>query len=269
MRITDLGEITGSVLVYGGPYSNLQATSALMERADGLGIPPGRRICTGDVVAYGAGAAATVALVRARGGAVVAGNCERQLAEGAPDCGCGFDAGSACDLLSRGWYPHALAQTPADSRAWMADLPDAIVFYHEGRRIAVLHGGATDIARFLWPSTPDEGFRHERRVLEAETGPLDTIVAGHCGLAFRRRFDGLDWINAGVIGLPPHDGRAATRFATLDKGRVLFHRLEYDAQAARQAMEAAGLTQGYHATLTDGSWPSTDILPAEMRPPLS
>ncbi len=275
MRISDLGDLSGSegadgrvddtVLIYGGPYSNAQATRALLDRADALGIPPARRICTGDVVAYCAEPQATVALVRARGGAVVAGNCERQLAEGAPDCGCGFDAGSTCDLLSRGWYPHALAQTPEADRAWMETLPDIVTFAQAGRRYAVIHGGVSDISRFLWPSDRDAAFAQEIALIEAATGPVDGIIAGHCGVAYERWIGRHHWINAGVIGLPPHDGRAATRFVTLHAGRAQIHRLNYDAAAARAGMEAAGLTQGYHASLTTGLWPSTDILPPEMR----
>lgn len=48
----DLGDLDGPVLVFGGPYSNLQATRALIARADQLGVPSQNLICTGDVVAY-------------------------------------------------------------------------------------------------------------------------------------------------------------------------------------------------------------------------
>ena len=57
----------GPVLVFGGPYSNLEATEALLAAADRHGVPPERIICTGDIVAYGADAAATLALVRRAG----------------------------------------------------------------------------------------------------------------------------------------------------------------------------------------------------------
>ena len=66
----------GPVLVFGGPYSNLQATEALFAAAARLGIPAARIICTGDVVAYGADAVGCVSLLRNAGVAVVAGNCE-------------------------------------------------------------------------------------------------------------------------------------------------------------------------------------------------
>ena len=106
MRVRDLGEMEGEVLLFGGPYSNLHALQALQDRAGAQGLPPERAICTGDVAAYCADPGPSVSLLRDWGAAVVAGNCERQIAAGAGDCGCGFEAGTACDLLSRGWYAH-------------------------------------------------------------------------------------------------------------------------------------------------------------------
>ncbi len=48
----DLGCLTGPVLVFGGPYSNLAATQAMRQQAEDLAIPPNRVICTGDLIAY-------------------------------------------------------------------------------------------------------------------------------------------------------------------------------------------------------------------------
>ena len=264
MRIDDLGELEGPVLVFGGPYSNLQALTALEAVTRGLGIAPGNMICTGDVVAYGADAAACVERVRALGCAVVAGNCERQLAEGAGDCGCGYEEGTTCSRLSRGWYAHAEAQVSEDQRRWMAGLPDWIAFRHAGRRWVVIHGGADRINRFVWPDASDAELGAQIGLVEAEFGPVDGVICGHSGLSFVQQVGGHIWLNAGVIGLPENDGASATRYALLDpEPRIA--RLDYDADAARAAMEGAGLVQGYHATLTTGYWPSEDILPPGLR----
>ncbi len=265
MKLRDLGTLTGAVLLFGGPYSNAQALQALERRAGRLGISGTALVCTGDVVGYGADPMACIGQVRAMGAVVIAGNVERKLASGAPDCGCGFAPGSACDLLSDGWYRYAGRQVDSDTRDWMENLPDMAVFAHEGRRFAVVHGGLTDIARFLWPSSPDHAFRQEITAIEAVAGPVDGVVAGHCGLAFERVVGGVHWINAGVIGLPPHDGRSLTRYAVLTGDGVRFHRLDYDVGAAQAAMRAAGLTQGYDTALTSGFWPSQDVLPEAMR----
>jgi len=265
MRIADLGTLSGEVLCFGGPLSNLQAMQALVGEAARHGLGMRNVICTGDTVGYCANPAQTVALMRASGFACIKGNVEQQLATGALDCGCGFSPGSTCDRLSAGWYAHANAHVPRDARDWMEDLPDMALFAHEGRRYAVVHGGFTNVSRFLWPSSSHTEFALELAAIQAAAGPVDGVIAGHCGVAFERDINGIHWINAGVIGMPPHDGRAATRYTTLHADGARFHDLIYDAPSAVAAMHLAGLTQGYDQALHTGVWPSEDILPKEMR----
>ncbi len=210
LRHRDLGVLDGPVLLFGGPYSNLQATHALIDAARALGIGPDHMICTGDVVAYGADGPACVAALRTLGCPVVAGNCERQLAARAIDCGCGFGDGSACDRLAAGWYAHADRTVGAGERAWMGACPDIVTFRHVGRRCAVIHGGLGDIARFLWPVSSEADFAEEIALVDGAVGPVDMVIAGHCGIAFQREIGAVTWLNAGAIGLPPHDGRSQT-----------------------------------------------------------
>ncbi|MDW3221361.1 MAG: metallophosphoesterase [Paracoccaceae bacterium] len=261
----DLGIINGPVLLFGGPYSNRHALEALLSEGDAGGATGARMICTGDVVAYCADPQACIDLLMRSGAAVVAGNCEKQLGQGAADCGCGFEDGSACDLLSRGWYPFALSRVDVDGREWMNERPDIISFQHHGARYAVIHGGITDIARFIWPSDPEAVFAEEWQAVESAIGPVDHVIAGHCGLAFVKETARGRWINPGVIGMPPNDGRVQTRYAVLAHGKVSIHHLSYDAEAAAREMREADLTQGYDAALLSGYWPSEDVLPDVLR----
>lgn len=265
MRIADLGEIAGPVLIFGGPYSNLQAMQAILARAGGLGIPPERMICTGDVVAYCAQPAETVDLIRAAGCIVLAGNCERQLAQNALECGCGFEAGTQCDLLSAGWYRHADRSVGAEARGWMAGLPDLMLFTQGGRRAAVIHGGLSEVSRYVWSVSEAAIFQEEINLIQEVAGRIDVVFAGHSGLMFQRRIGAVTWVNAGAIGMPPHDGRVETGFAVLEAEGVAFHRLAYDHGAAHAAMQAAGLVQGYDRALLSGYWPSEDVLPPVLR----
>ncbi|MGR3501288.1 metallophosphoesterase family protein [Pseudaestuariivita sp.] len=264
MRVKELAELDGKVLLYGGAYSNLAATEALFALAEDTGIAVDHRVCTGDLVAYCARAEATVQLVRGKGGTVLAGNCERQLAAGAADCGCGFEAGTTCDRLSAQWYAHALRDVSHESRAWMAGLPDVLTFTHQALRCAALHGGVTDIARFVWRTSPEAVFAEELSALRQIIGPVDMVIAGHSGLPFARQIGETLWVNTGALGMPPNDGTPYTSYAILD-GTPTLHRLTYDPAPEVQAMEAAGLTQGYHAALTTEFWPSEDVLPPELR----
>lgn len=260
-RWRDLGALEGPVLLFGGPYSNLQAVEALIEEAAARAIPASHVICTGDVVAYCGAPVETTRAIRDWGCAVVAGNCEAQLAANADDCGCGFEEGSVCDGLSAEWYAFASKQISDDDRAWMASTPDRIVFSHQGRRWAVIHGGASDVSRFIWPGERD-AMAAEIALLEAEAGPLDGVIAGHCGLAFVEDVAGRPWVNAGVIGMPENDGTRDVSFCILD-GAPELHRLRYDAEGAAAAMD--GRATPYGAALLSGLWPSEDVLPQRLR----
>ena len=270
MRVEDRGTRTGNLAAFGGAVSNRQATEALIARLRADGLLDGA-VCTGDLVAYCADPAGTVAAVRAAGIGVIAGNCEASLAAGSDDCGCGFAGGTACDRISGAWWAHSRAGIGPDDRDWMAGLPDIAVLRHDGAVTAVIHGGVTDRARFLWPSDPDGAFAGEVAALDRILGlPVERVIAGHCGIAFTRDV-GLDgrvvrWINAGSAGMPPHDGRPETRFVVIaPDGRAVIHRLPYDHAAAAADMRHAGLTQGYDSTLENGIWPSEDVLPAALR----
>ena len=260
--ITDLGEVTDPLLVFGGPYGNLEATNALFAAAGRLGIPPERVVCTGDVVAYAADPLATVELVRESGIAVVMGNCEESLGGDADDCGCGFEEGSACNLLSVQWYAYAKAALDTDAKRWMASLPRQITFSMAGRRLAVVHGAASAINRFVFESTPGE----EKLAEIAATG-ADGVICGHSGLPFTQVPEGRLWHNAGVIGLPANDGTSRVWYGLLRPERdgitVEHHPLRYDHTLAAAKMRARGLSDEYAGTLDTGVWHDCEVLPPE------
>ncbi len=259
-NVLDLGAFDEPVLVFGGPYSNLQATRALLDEATRRGFVPSRMLCTGDVVAYCADPQATVDLIRGAGIAVVMGNCEESLGSAAEDCGCGFAEGSACDLLSAQWYAHASCELEEDAKAWMRDLPRRVAFELAGRRLVAVHGGVVQINRFIFPAT-----KADEKAAEIELGGADGVIAGHSGLPFTEIVDGALWHNAGVIGLPANDGTPRVWFATLspapDGLRIEHHALAYDHEAATAAMTRRDLPAAYAESLATGLWPADDIMP--------
>jgi predicted phosphodiesterase len=260
----DLGPLDGPVLVFGGPYGNLPATEAVLEEAGRRRIPPTRVLCTGDLVAYGADPAATVALIRASGVRVVMGNCEEALAFDKSDCGCGFQDGGDCDRWSRQWFAHARWNLDDDARAWMGRLPRQLRFSLAGWRFAVIHGGATDISRFIFASTPARDVMTEVAALDRH-GRVDGVIGGHCGLPFSRLVDGRLWHNAGVVGLPANDGTPRVWFSVLTPGdgaiEVAAVPLHYDHAAAARRMAQAGMPGPYARAVIDGLWPAIEILP--------
>ena len=263
-REMDLGEVDGPLLLFGGPYGNLQATEAMLAEAGRLGIPPERTICTGDLVAYCAEPRATVAAVRRAGIPAVMGNCEESLARDAGDCGCGFAEDSACDRLAQQWYGHALGEIGADDRRWMGQLPRRLRFRLNGRGLLVIHGGVSSINRFVFPSTPAA-----EKLAEIIAARADGVIGGHSGLPFSQLIDGYLWHNAGAIGLPANDGTARVWFSLLwpdgDGIRIEHRPLSYDHQTAADRIRRAGLAEGYARAVEVGLWPSLDILPAAER----
>lgn len=253
----------GPLLVFGGPYSNLRATQALIAEAARLGIPPNRVICTGDVVAYCAEPEETAQAIAAWGCHVIQGNCEQQIAAGAADCACNFEEGSACDLLAKGWYPFASARASAEMRGWMGALPQTLTFQIGGLSFRVVHGGVQDLSRWVFAS--------DRPALEEEVAQAgaDVVLAGHCGLPFVAQVGRQTWFNAGVIGMPANDGTTDVWYGLVSPAAagvaLSTHRLGYDHAGAAAAMRRFGHANGYARTLLTGRWPSLDVLPANER----
>lgn len=252
--------LKGTALIFGGPYSNLQATQAMRQEAERLGIASDHVICTGDVIAYCADAKATYDEIREWGCHVVMGNCEDSLGNEELDCGCGFEEGTACDLLSKQWFDHANAQMTAEARRWMRELPHTLSFKIGKMTAQVIHGSPTSINEFVFASQSD--------VLDhyLKDCDHDMIIGGHCGIPFYHQANAKAWLNAGVIGMPANDGTARVWYALLDPqpdGDVLIslHALSYDFAQTQDAMTQAQLAEGYKAGLESGLWPSLDVLP--------
>jgi len=266
MNTHDLGEITAPLLVFGGCYSNLQATQALKKWAEENHFLPEQCICTGDIVAYCGNPYETVELIRDWGVHCIQGNVEQSLATQADDCGCGFSEGTMCDTLSRGWYPIADAAINQTQRDWFSGLPEQLNFSLSNYSIQVVHGAVSDVSRFMFKSQADSDFLDEFALSEKEqTSQTNVIIAGHSGLPFTKQIENKHWHNSGALGMPANDGTQAVWFSVVELvgNEITFkhHRLEYDVESALQQMLNSNLTQGYHQSLKTGLWPSMDVLP--------
>jgi predicted phosphodiesterase len=258
--VHDLGDIREPLLICGGAYSNREALSALLSEAARLGLTGRRIIHTGDAVAYCTDPVETAALLRDAGVHAIQGNVEESLWDSRPDCGCGFEAGTECEKLSAEWFAHADAAIDAGLRAWMGRLPHQLTFTMAGRRVRVVHGGVHAINTFLFASVPQEALEAELAAADA-----DIVIAGHSGLPFTRVAGGGVWHNSGALGLPANDGTPRVWFSLMiPEGRTIRFEhvpLDYDHEAARAKMIAAGLPGGYADALVSGLWPSLDVLP--------
>ena len=256
-----LMRVNAPIAIFGGCYSNYEATAALFQQLDRLGIPASHRICTGDIIAYGADAESCVELVRGAADHAVMGNCEESLASAKTDCGCGFPEGSACQRLSAAWFAHADRHISPESRNWMDTLPLRIDLQIGGARLAVVHGGMEQINQFIFASTSAK-----IKASQLNDANVDGVIGGHCGVPFSQSVVGRLWHNSGAVGMPANDGTPRIWFSIItpmEHGLEIQHRaISYDHAAAADKMRAAGLPNEYAIALDTGLWPNCDILPA-------
>ena len=256
-----LGKLQGPLLVFGGPYSNLQALQALREVANQKGIPADRIICTGDVVAYCAQPEESVQFIRDWGIHCISGNVEQQLASGQADCACDFRSGGRCDTFSKQWYPFAQSQLSDTSLNWMRQLPEFIRFEYAKQSVFVLHGSYHHTSEFIFEST-DWAIKAKN----FEATQSDVILAGHCGLPFSHQQAQQIWLNAGVIGMPANDGTPNVWYLLLNDFPTFTYQhlpLSYDHTLANTLMQAKPLPQTYAKTLLTGIWDNCEILPED------
>lgn len=260
--IKDLGSRSGSLLFFGGVYSNLQALQALQQWALNEDYTPDRIFSIGDVLGYCAQPLECIHLMQQWKITSIAGNVELQLREGEDDCGCNFNSGGRCDLLSRNWYAYTKRQLNAEALSWLHTLPHHVQFSYGGKKITLVHGSWHHTSEFIFASTPWDVKKESFTASGA-----DLIVAGHCGLPFADEGEGRLWLNPGVIGMPANDGTDSVWFLTLNENErdgitYRFHRLQYDNARASALMQERGLPPSYAETLQTGIWDNCEILPA-------
>lgn len=256
----ELKEIKGRLLIFGGVYSNLQALAQMKLIAKQENISASNIICTGDIVAYCAQPEECVQEVKEWGIHCVAGNVEIQLREGLEDCGCNFESGTTCNILSNQWYPFAQKKLSPGAKAWMDTLPDFLCFSYKGKKVQVIHGSINETAEYIYKSTAWD----VKKELFEESGS-ELIIAGHSGLPFIDQKDNCTWLNAGVIGMPANDGTTDVWYTIMDDSSDMlsyeFHRMQYDHELASQLMEINRLPKEYSKTLVTGIWDNCDVLP--------
>ncbi|MEM9450403.1 MAG: metallophosphoesterase family protein [Cyanobacteria bacterium P01_E01_bin.6] len=276
-KTVDCGEkVAQELFFFGGVYSNYHAYHAFKQIMEQKTIDASSIICTGDIVAYCAHPLECIEETRSWGIASIAGNVEQQLGTSGDDCGCGFNDGSLCNILSRQWYTYADQHVSSGHRRWLRSLPDHLTFTFAGKRFLVVHGTPDDTSGFIFRSTP-----WAIKQAYFDRFDVDVIICGHSGIPSLEIVNGNVWFNAGVIGMPANDGTTRTWYGRCrneesrnEENRLLFslHALEYDAVQACHDMAQAGLPEEYAQTLKDGLWCSCDILPphelSEMGKPL-
>lgn len=248
--------IGDKAFIFGGAYGNLQATKAILEKAKQLDFSRSQIIFTGDMIAYCAKPVETIELIRFSVDHIIMGNCEEAIAKGSNDCGCGFEEGSECSILSNQWYNFCLSKIDRSTADWMGTLPRELILNIADLNFLATHATTNSINEFVFPSDS---------IISADTRDVDGYIVGHSGLPFISEINDKPWLNSGASGMPANDGTQRVWYATLEKHSdgimIQTNAIEYHYQAAQKDMQSAGLENGYMTCLETGFWPSDDVLP--------
>jgi predicted phosphodiesterase len=234
--------------VLGDIHGNFEALESVLDALDARGVQ--RLLCVGDVVGYNADADACVALLRARGAQVIAGNHDL--------IGTGRLGFERCSNKARYSLRRTRRKLSSFSVEWLKALPPSRLV--EGG-IALVHGGVRDVQ--LYMTTPQHirrnaallredfptarvcffGHSHEQRlygVAGEEVRELPTNGVYHLSP------EQLYFINAGSVDAQRKRSHKLAEFAVFDSGAwtIECHRVRYDA-AVTEAKAAAG---GYRIT---------------------
>jgi len=188
-------------------HGNLPALEAVLAevRAEGIDL----LVCGGDSALFGAHPAECVDHLRSFGDRLVAvrGNCDRYLIDppAAPE--------DELDVV--GWTRAALG---AERTHWLGSLPPAAKVGHA----LVVHAGPHGDEDLIGPDTPDSELAE---LVSGVEQPL--MLCGHIHVQYRRRFEQLELVNPGSVGLP-FDGDPRSAWAVLEDGQVSFRRTAYD-----------------------------------------
>lgn len=250
------------MLIFWGPYSNLEATKTLLKQMSLQKISPSNTICTGDICAYCADPFLTSEAIKKSRMYVVKWNCEESLWKSSDNCGCGFwDKAESCSSLSSIWYNYALQELTKKQKKWMTELPDLIAFEYNNKKILVCHWSPDIINEFMFESV---SITKKNSFLEKYN--CDIIIAGHTWIPYiQNLWNDKYWVNAWVIWIPANDWTNDWFYITLNDSIweefITFERLTFDYKITASKMREKKLSEEYAENIETGLWPNIDILP--------
>jgi predicted phosphodiesterase len=245
-------------------YSNHHALARALADARERGVEA--ILCLGDLGAFGPRPDRVFPLLRDAGVRVVRGNYDDSLARGLEDCQCGY-TDPRDNHYARLSYEYTFAHTSPENRAWMGTLPAERRFLLGDLRVLACHGSPRQMNEFLWESTTPTHFLAKL----ARDADCDVILGTHTGIHWTRRFAPAGWyVNAGVLGRPPNDGRTTVWWTLLTAtGRELeveFVPVAYDHHALADEMREERLPREFIDTILTGWWTTClEVLPGRER----
>jgi predicted phosphodiesterase len=236
-------------------HANLPALESVLRDIDGQRVDGIYHI--GDLVGYAPWPDETVAMIRERGIAGVAGNYDSTVATNYKHCGCKYEDPRQ-EELSHLSYRWTLDHTSAATKRELGELPFRLDVrlaggHQSGPSVILVHGTPT-LNTVYWTEDRPDAFCLKMAQLAGAT-PGDTIAFGHTHKPWHRTIEGIHFVNTGSVGRPKDgDWRAGYVIVEAVGGglAVEFRRVEYDVERAAKAIEASDLPVEFAHYLRSG-----------------
>ena len=238
------------LVIFGDIHGNLPALQAVLAEIDGRGLT--ELYCLGDLVGYGTWPNEVIEIIRARNIPTIMGNYDQGVGQGSDDCGCAYRTAQARALGVRSirWTND---HTKVANKAYLRTLPSTMPLQLGDYRILLVHGSPRRVNEYLNEDRPEASME---RIMDG--AGVDMLVCGHTHLQYHRVLaSGRQVINAGSVGKPkdgdPRAGYVVLSLAEDGRLQASFKRVDYDVEAAAQAIEAVEMPDEFATMLRIGS----------------
>jgi predicted phosphodiesterase len=195
----------------------------------------------GDLVGYAPWPNETVALLRQRGIAGVAGNYDSTVATAYKHCGCRYEDPKQ-EELSHLSYAWTLEHTSAQTKAFLGGLPFRMDLrplggHVHGPTVTLIHGNQILNTVYVHEERSDAFLEKMGTAIGAGAG--DVVCFGHTHRPWNRQVGGIVHVNTGSVGRPK-DGDWRAGYVLLDVDsegtKVEVVRVAYDIERAVRAI---------------------------------
>jgi predicted phosphodiesterase len=257
--------MTTRLAFFGGIYSNYLALEAALKDVRHRGVDA--IYCLGDLGAFGPHPDRVFPLLRDWCVQCVQGNYDHSVGRELADCQCGY-VDPRDNYFAQISYDYTLANTSAENRLWLGEVPAKIRLELGSTRLLLCHGSPRKTNEFLWESTSSTQFLDHL----AHEHAADWILGTHTGIRWQRALPGgRRFVNVGVLGRPENDGHTNVWYALVEHRAdggidMEFIPIEYDHRRLAREMAAEGLPTEFQETVLTGWWTTClEILPAKER----
>jgi len=237
-------------------HANLPALEAVL--ADIVAQPDiAAKYHLGDLVGYSPWPNEVIGAIRDAGIPGVAGNYDSTVAADYKHCGCRADTPRDEELAHES-FEWTRANISRESKAWLGGLPFRIDLKPLGGHVAgptvtLVHATPTNNLVYVTEDRSDAFLTKMAEQAALKSG--DAICFGHTHKPWHRVVNGVTFVNTGSVGRPK-DGDPRAGYVILSFGsgaiEVEIVRVDYDVDAAAEAVTAAGLPAELAAFLRAG-----------------